>query len=175
MPFIDRSNRSKLVVFLAALPFALACTSTTVTPPPEPSAPSEPAAEVSEPTASSTREASPVFEPLYFKTDESVLESDARDSLQSYAKSILDHPEWGVITIEGHCDERGTEPYNRALGSSRAAAVERHLVESGVPPERITTRSFGADRPAIPGHGEQAWRYNRRSELQVQLLATAKF
>jgi peptidoglycan-associated lipoprotein len=78
-----------------------------------------------------------------------------------------------VVTIDGHCDERGSDQYNRALGRRRAAAVERYLVDMGVPSARVATRTFGEDRPAVSGHDESAWSYNRRSELQVEVLASA--
>ena len=81
---------------------------------------------------------------------------------------FLDHPEWGMVEIEGHCDERGSDAHNLALGKRRAAAVERHLVDMGVPRSRIATHTFGSDRPAARGHGEGAWRRNRRAELRVQ-------
>ena len=85
-----------------------------------------------------------------------------------------DHPEWGVITIDGHCDERGSDRYNQTLGRRRAAAVERYLQEMGVPPSRIAIRTFGAAQPAVAGHNESAWSYNRRSEFQVEMFASAK-
>jgi peptidoglycan-associated lipoprotein len=110
---------------------------------------------------------------VYFDTNEAMLRADARDLLKSYAQSILDHPEWGVVTIEGHCDERGSDEYNRALGRRRATTVEHYLETMGVPAERVATRTFGEERPAVPGHSESAWSYNRRSELQVDAFTSA--
>jgi peptidoglycan-associated lipoprotein len=113
------------------------------------------------------------LEPVYFDTDQAVLRLGSLDLLRGYAQSILDHPEWGLVTIDGHCDERGSDEHNSALGRRRAAAVERYLVEMGVPPARVTTRTFGSDRPAVLGHDERAWNYNRRSELQVEVRLSA--
>jgi peptidoglycan-associated lipoprotein len=78
-----------------------------------------------------------------------------------------------VLTIEGHCDERGSHAYNQALGDRRARAVERYLVEQGVPVDRLQTQSFGDSRPAAFGHEETAWGANRRSELEVEAMRTA--
>jgi peptidoglycan-associated lipoprotein len=111
------------------------------------------------------------LKPIYFDTDRALLKPEARDALKSYAKSILDHPEWGVLTIEGHCDERGSEEYNLALGERRATVVQSYLTDMGVPRSRLATRSFGEEKPAVARHEESAWRYNRRSELQVDASA----
>jgi peptidoglycan-associated lipoprotein len=69
------------------------------------------------------------------------------------------------LLIEGHCDERGTEEYNRALGERRALALREALAKAGVSPDRIRTISYGKDKPANPGHDESAWTQNRRGEF----------
>jgi peptidoglycan-associated lipoprotein len=69
------------------------------------------------------------------------------------------------LLIEGHCDERGTEEYNRALGERRALALREALAKAGVSPDRIRTISYGKDRPVNPGHDESAWAQNRRGEF----------
>ena len=166
-------NRYRLVVVLAALLFAPGCTSTSPAPKSGAHKEFDPVAETSDSTTVALRQASVTFEPVYFDTDEAVLRIDTRDLLKGHAQSILGHPEWGVVTIDGHCDERGSDQYNRALGRRRAAAVERYLVDMGVPRARVATRTFGEDRPAVSGHDESAWSYNRRSELQVEVLASA--
>ena len=160
-------NRSRLVVVPAALLLSLGCTSTNSALAPELEAPSEsaPVAKLGESGGIAVSGVPEEFGPVYFDTDQAVLRIDDRDSLKRYANSILTHPEWGVITIDGHCDERGSVQHNRALGTRRAAAVERYLVELGVSPARLATRTFGEDSPAVPGHKEDAWRLNRRSEL----------
>ena len=127
----------------------------------KPSAPSD---------ASIAREA---LAPVYFATDVATLQPAAREKLAQSARMIVQHPEWGVLTIEGHCDERGSHAYNQALGDRRARAVERYLVEQGVPADRVQTQSFGDSRPAVFGHEETAWRANRRSELEVEAMRTA--
>ena len=73
------------------------------------------------------------------------------------------------LLIDGHCDERGTEEYNRALGSRRALAVRKVLVEYGISPDRIRTRSWGEDKPVDPAHNEAAWAKNRRAEFILLL------
>jgi len=69
------------------------------------------------------------------------------------------------LLIEGNCDERGTEEYNRALGERRADAARNALVKAGISPDRIMTKSFGKDNPADPGHDESAWQKNRRDDF----------
>ena len=162
--------RSLHLVFIPALIVALGCTSTSSTPEPtEMQATETHATPVSEMKDAKVKitEVSTALAPVYFDTDLAVLRPEALDALERYAKSILDHPEWGVLKIDGHCDERGSDEYNMALGKRRAAVVERHLVHMGVPASRLATRSFGARRPALRGHDEGSWRYNRRSELHV--------
>jgi peptidoglycan-associated lipoprotein len=117
--------------------------------------------------------AAPSFEPVYFDTDQALLRADARDSLKARAEPILKHPELGVITIQGHCDERGSDEYNLALGERRAAAVKRYLVDLGVPASRLETMTYGESRPAVLGHDETAWHYNRRSEFKTETLQAA--
>ncbi|MBN2507671.1 MAG: OmpA family protein [Verrucomicrobia bacterium] len=70
-----------------------------------------------------------------------------------------------ALRIEGHCDERGTEEYNRALGERRALSIREYLAQQGVSPQLIDTISFGEDRPADPGHNSEAWSKNRRGEF----------
>ena len=115
----------------------------------------------------------PSLEPVYFDMDQAVLRADARATLKARADAIQEHPEWGVISIQGHCDERGSDEYNLALGERRATAVKRYLVDLGVPGSRLATVTFGESRPAVAGHYEKAWRYNRRSELESKAIRSA--
>jgi len=108
----------------------------------------------------------PGVEAIYFDFDRSEIRADARPVLRANASAINANGEWGVVTVEGHCDERGSEEYNLALGERRANAVSRYLTDLGVPGTRLRTVSFGEARPAVPGHDESAWRYNRRSEFK---------
>ena len=116
----------------------------------------------------------PSLEPVYFDTDQAVLRADARASLEARAEAIRQHPELGVITIQGHCDERGSDEYNLTLGERRAAAVKRYLADLGVPASRLETVTYGEGRPAVPGHDETAWHHNRRSELSSEAVQSAK-
>jgi peptidoglycan-associated lipoprotein len=110
----------------------------------------------------------PQLKPIYFEYDAWILSDDARGALRANAKLIQKHPEWGVLTIEGHCDERGSDEYNVALGQQRAAAAKRYMVDLGVPASRFATVSFGEYRPALEGHDEAAWRLNRRGVLALE-------
>ena len=104
---------------------------------------------------------------VYFAYDRYDIREDAKSTLRANADVILADGGSGVITIEGHCDERGSEEYNLALGDRRAGGVKRYLVDLGVPAARLRTVSFGEAKPAVVGHDESAWRYNRRSEFKA--------
>ena len=88
-------------------------------------------------------------------------ETSKLDAIASYMKSSGNK----AIRIEGHCDERGTEEYNRALGERRALAAREYLVRVGVSGAQIDTRTMGEDNPVVPGHTEAAWSKNRRAEF----------
>ncbi len=105
---------------------------------------------------------------VYFDYDAFTIRSDAKPALRDNTQAIGDHEEWGVITIEGHCDERGSEEYNLALGERRANGVKRYLVDLGVPSSRLRTVSFGEVKPSVMGHDESAWRHNRRSDFTAR-------
>lgn len=101
------------------------------------------------------------LETVYFNYDSHVLSPEALQTLDRNA--ILLRQEPGLtITIEGHCDERGSDEYNLALGEQRAAAVKNYLVTVGLPAARLTSISFGEERPAVTGNDEAAWSKNRR-------------
>lgn len=103
---------------------------------------------------------------LYFDLDKSELRSDAISVINANTACLSRSR--GTIRIEGHCDERGTTEYNVALGQRRAFAVQRYLVSQGLPPSRVETVSYGEERPAVRGGGEEAWAQNRRAEVYVQ-------
>ncbi|WP_303722882.1 OmpA family protein [Malonomonas rubra] len=93
--------------------------------------------------------------------------------LTDQAKQLLDdHAEWmqthqgSIATIEGNCDERGSDEYNMALGERRALATKEYLVQLGIAPERLTILSLGEENPAVVGHDEIAWARNRRVEFR---------
>jgi len=98
---------------------------------------------------------------VYFDFDSSAVKASEKSKIEKvadYFKNNSGH----AVKVEGHCDERGTEEYNRSLGERRALAVREHLVRAGIAPERIETISYGEDRPADLGHTESAWKKNRR-------------
>ena len=107
---------------------------------------------------------------LYFGYDTDRISS--QDSLQTINEAIqyLNANPGMVLVIEGHCDERGTEEYNRALGERRAIAVESKLREANIDLARIRTVSYGEDKPAASGTGESIWSQNRRAVLWVGKL-----
>ena len=108
-----------------------------------------------------------VQEDVFFAFDSAALSEEARDVLRFKAKWMQANP--GVnILIEGHTDERGTGEYNLALGERRALTARDFLVNLGVSPERIRTVSYGEERPADPGHDEEAWARNRRAHFVIE-------
>jgi len=106
------------------------------------------------------------LENVYFDFDKSDLKPDARETLSRNAEWIKGHPT-SKVQIEGHCDERGTEEYNLALGERRANAVKNYLVSLGIDADRLYTISYGEELPADPGHTEEAWAKNRRAHFLV--------
>jgi peptidoglycan-associated lipoprotein len=105
---------------------------------------------------------------VYFDFDSYTLKKDELNKVNSVGDALKAQPA-NALLIEGHCDERGTEEYNRALGERRALALREYLVTYGVGAEKIRTRSWGEDRPADPGHDEAAWSKNRRGEFILLL------
>ncbi len=103
---------------------------------------------------------------VYFDYDSSAIRSDAMATLRANAEAIKKVP-GRMIQIAGHCDSRGTQEYNLALGERRALAVRTYLMQVGIPGDRLTTISYGAESPAVPGNGESAWAKNRRAEFNV--------
>lgn len=99
---------------------------------------------------------------IFFSYDSSVVESEGQDTLQKQAAYLKGHSDVNV-SIEGHCDERGTREYNLALGERRASAAKSYLVSLGVAANRIQTISYGKERPAVVGDDESAWSQNRRA------------
>ena len=98
---------------------------------------------------------------VFFDTDKSSVKPEGQQTLQRQAEWLKRYPNV-TITIEGHCDERGTREYNLALGDRRATAVSRALVALGVQANRVKTISYGKERPAVLGSNEAAWAQNRR-------------
>jgi peptidoglycan-associated lipoprotein len=103
------------------------------------------------------------FEAIYFDYDKANIRDDQKGGLTANADKLKAHAELKV-TLEGHCDERGTAEYNLALGQKRADSAKAFLTKAGVAADRLKTVSFGKERPADPGHTEAAWAKNRRVE-----------
>jgi peptidoglycan-associated lipoprotein len=104
---------------------------------------------------------------VHFDFDSSVVRAGEKSKVSAVA-DYLKANSMDAVEIEGHCDERGTEEYNRSLGERRALALREQLVSLGVDPGRIDTISYGKDRPADPGHDETAWKQNRRGEFILE-------
>ena len=99
---------------------------------------------------------------VFYALDSSVLNSSAQETLQRQAKWLTQYSQLNVV-VEGHCDERGTREYNLALGERRAAAARNYLASLGINQSRITTVSYGKERPAVLGSDERSWAQNRRA------------
>ena len=96
------------------------------------------------------------FQPVFFASTAPRSKRAGQQALNANAEILKKYPTW-VITIEGHCDERGTAEYNLALGERRALAARTYLVSLGVPADRLRTVSYGKEFPFDPGHDEGAW------------------
>lgn len=108
-----------------------------------------------------------VNEDIYFDYESSALGDKAKGELNLKAKWMRMNPDASVI-IEGHCDERGTNAYNIALGDRRAESVKSYLVDLGIDAAQITKISYGEERPVDSGAGEEAWAKNRRAHFVVE-------
>ena len=108
-----------------------------------------------------------VNEDIYFDFDKTILLPEAREVLRKKAIWLQNHPDVSVI-IEGHCDERGTNEYNIALGERRAESAKAYLMNLGIPGSRITTISYGEERPVDPSNNEEAWAKNRRAHFVIE-------
>lgn len=104
---------------------------------------------------------------VFFDFDRYNLRPKARNILQRQAAWLKKYPSV-VISVEGHCDERGTREYNLALGERRANSAKNYLVALGVNPNRIRTISYGKERPAVAGSNDAAWAQNRRAVSSVR-------
>ncbi|HEU5122515.1 MAG TPA: OmpA family protein [Verrucomicrobiae bacterium] len=101
---------------------------------------------------------------VYFGYDSSSISSSEQSKIEVIASALQADPS-AKLLIEGNCDERGTEEYNRSLGERRALAAREALAALGIDPARVATRSYGEDRPADEGHDQAAWSRNRRDEF----------
>lgn len=106
------------------------------------------------------------LKPVFFDFDSAELTSDAQATLTANAGVLKKYARW-VVTIEGHCDERGTAEYNLALGERRAVAAKAYLVSLGIDADRLRPVSYGKEFPFDPGHTEEAWAKNRRGHFVI--------
>lgn len=103
---------------------------------------------------------------VFFGYDQYDLTPEGRSTLDMQSEWLQKYPNVNV-TIEGHCDERGTREYNLALGERRASSIKNYLIARGVPASRVNTISYGKERPAVPGSDASAWAQNRRGVTKV--------
>jgi peptidoglycan-associated lipoprotein len=106
------------------------------------------------------------LEKVFFAFDSFVLSDDARQALAKNAE-VMKGDVAAKVLIEGNCDERGSDEYNLALGEKRAQAAKQYLITMGVPAERLSTISYGKEKPADPGHNQAAWSKNRRDDFVI--------
>ena len=130
-------------------------TETTEAPPPPPPA----ASQTTEPT-----ETAAGLQDAFFDYDEAAIRADAKSALEANGRYLERNGSMNVI-VEGHCDERGSVEYNLALGERRARAAKEFLVSYGIPANRVTTISYGKERPFATGSSEEAWAQNRRAHF----------
>ena len=106
------------------------------------------------------------LKPVFFAVDSADLDEGGRATTSANAEVLKKNPRW-VVTIEGHCDERGTAEYNLALGERRAIAVKTFLVSLGIPPDRVRTISYGKEFPFDPAKTDEAFSKNRRGHFVI--------
>lgn len=106
------------------------------------------------------------LKPVFFDLDRADLSQEAQGTLTANAGILKKYPTW-IVTIEGHCDERGTAEYNLALGERRAVAAKAYLVSLGIDADRLRPVSYGKEFPFDPGHTEEAWAKNRRGHFVI--------
>jgi peptidoglycan-associated lipoprotein len=155
-------------------PAAAPSTAGPTTPPPAPPPAAEPPSVPMEPMTTNDLNAQPLedinqaqpLKPAFFALDSDTLDDAAQQALTADAQVLKQYANWAV-TIEGHCDERGSAEYNLALGERRALAAKNYLVSLGIAADRLKTVSYGKEFPFDPGHDEAAWSQNRRAHFVV--------
>lgn len=153
--------------------------SETNTPPPAPTSPSPPPPAPPPPVPTELTPDDPFasrsleeinrespLSPAFFSLDGAELDERGRQAIEANAEVLRRYPTW-VVTIEGHCDERGTAEYNLGLGERRAVVAQQYLVGLGVAVDRVRTVSYGKEFPFDPGHDDNAWASNRRAHFVI--------
>ena len=171
MRHTPRMVRLATAALLAALLMALGCasrkqvTTSEVEPPPPPPSSTEETTTAPPPssTESDTDTRASALSDAFFDFDEAALRADAKTALENNAKWMEKNS--ANVIVEGHCDERGSVEYNLALGERRARAAKDFLVSYGIAANRLTTISYGKERPFDPGHDENSWAQNRRAHF----------
>jgi len=137
-------------------------------PPPEPAV--QPAPSPAAPVAAAPAPAPPApaapLKDVFFDFDKANIRDDQKAALNTNVGWLKANAQ-AKLTLEGHCDERGTAEYNLGLGERRAKAIKDYLVAAGIPAERIATVSYGKERPFVLGHDEAAWKWNRRGQFVI--------
>ena len=139
-------------------------TTTTPSMPEEPKPTETKISEEGPPKETTIEDISRMMQPVFFDFDKSDIREDQAPALQNNASVLKKNPTVSIL-IEGHCDERGTNEYNLALGERRAKAAKDYLVSLGIAENRISTISYGENRPFAEGHNEDAWMQNRRAQF----------
>ena len=106
------------------------------------------------------------FQPVYFGFDSTVVPQGELGKIDAVAQHLTSRTD-RVVVVEGKCDERGSNEYNMSLGENRAIIIRNYLVQNGIAADRIQTRSYGEEKPAVDGHDESAWSRNRRGEFAI--------
>jgi len=106
------------------------------------------------------------FMPVYFGFDSTVVPQGELGKIEEVARHLQSKTD-RVVVVEGNCDERGSNEYNMSLGENRAIIIRNYLVQNGITEDRIQTRSYGEEKPAVDGHDESAWSKNRRGEFAI--------
>jgi len=163
-----------LVFVIPGLMFSVSCQKKMVDATPEPVVKEEPKEEVEKVVVEEKVAVTPVYkapdiimqEDIYFEFDKSTLTPTAQDNLLRKAQWLRENSDT-TATIEGHCDNRGTNEYNLALGDRRAESAKSFLVDLGIDASRLTTISYGEERSVCPQQNEECWAKNRRNHFVV--------
>ena len=155
-----------LFVVIPGLMFTVSCQKKVVDATPEPVVEEQPEMETKEEVVVYKAPDMVMQEDIYYEFDKSTLTPTAQDNLLRKAEWMRENPN-ATVTIEGHCDERGTNEYNLALGDRRAESAKAFLTDLGIDASRLTTISYGEERPVDPRSDEEAWAKNRRAHFVV--------
>ena len=155
-----------MFVVIPGLMFTVSCQKKVVDATPEPVVEEEPEVETKEEVVVYKAPDMVMQEDIYYEFDKSTLTPTAQDNLLRKAEWLRENPD-ATATIEGHCDERGTNEYNLALGDRRAESAKAFLTDLGIDASRLTTISYGEERPVDPRSDEEAWAKNRRAHFVV--------